>query len=90
MITATEHAAYLGYTIGYDLPLEDRRNVAALAASDDRHDLVKLDRIIAAARPDCPRGLRVLPGQADYETAFRSNFLDGATAPGQHRKLVDA
>lgn len=90
MITATEHGAYLGYTIGFDLPLDERREIIALDASDSPRDARRLAVIVERHQPVCPRGLRVLTGQASYADAFRANFLAGATAPGQHRKLVDA
>ena len=90
MITATEHGAYLGYTIGYDFPLADRQTIIALDRATDDRSARRLTRIIEDVRPVCPRGLRVLTGQASYVDAFRAEFLAGATAPGKHRKLTDA
>lgn len=90
MITATEHARFLGYTIGYDLPLADRKIIIELDASTEPRDARRLDKIIADLRPDCPRGLRTFAGDPSYVDTFRAEFLAGATAPGTHRKLIDA
>lgn len=90
MITATELGRYLGYNAGFDLPLAERQIIIALDASDSPRDARRLDRIIADAMPAAPRGLRTFIGQASYADAFRAEFLAGATAPGPHRKLVDA
>jgi len=90
MITATELGRYLGYNAGFDLPVEDRKIIAALDASSEPRDARRLAKIIADATPTCPRGLRTFTGQASYADAFRAEFLAGATAPGPHRRLVDA
>lgn len=90
MITATELGRYLGYNTGFDLPLAERQEIIALDAATDDRSARRLDRIIADAMPAAPRGLRTFNGQASYADAFRTEFLAGATAPGPHRKLVDA
>lgn len=90
MITATELGRYLGYNAGFDLPLAERQTVIALDAATDERSARRLARIITDATPAAPRGLRTFPGEATYADAFRAEFLAGATAPGPHRKLIDA
>jgi hypothetical protein len=90
MMTANELGRYLGYNAGFDLPIEERKIISTLAASDEPRDARRLAKIIADSTPALPKGMRDTGPGGGYADAFRSNFLDGATAPGPHRKLVDA
>lgn len=90
MISATELGRFYGYNAGFDLPLSERQTIIALDAATDERSARRLSKIIADATPVPPRGLRTFPGEASYADAFRAEFLAGATAPGPHRKLIDA